>query len=48
MLKFEKATVTEVLNGWAAIRKILVRAKAKAAKAAQHKNLYDNDNFSSG
>lgn len=46
VLKSEKATVAEALNGRAAIRKILARAKAKTAKAAQHKNLYDNDDFS--
>ncbi|KMQ96062.1 hypothetical protein RF55_3682 [Lasius niger] len=45
VLKSEKATVAESLNGRAAISKILARAKAKAAKAAQYKNLYDNDDF---
>ncbi|XP_070161363.1 serine-rich adhesin for platelets [Polyergus mexicanus] len=46
VLKSEKASVAEALNGRAAICKILAQAKAKAAKAAQQKNLYDNDDFS--
>lgn len=46
VLKSEKATVAEALNGPAAISKILAQAKAKAAKAAKYKNLYDNDDFS--
>jgi len=46
VLKSEKATVAEALNGRAAIRKILARAKAKAAQAAQHRErFYDNDDF---
>jgi len=47
VLKSEKATVAEALNGRAAIRKILARAKVKAAQAAQHRGrFYDDDDFS--
>jgi len=46
VLKSEKATVAEALNGRAAIRKILARAKAKAAQAQHRGRFYDNDDFS--
>ncbi|EFN81475.1 uncharacterized protein LOC105185997 [Harpegnathos saltator] len=45
VLGSEKATVAEALNGRAAIRRILERAKARAAKAVPHKDLYDSDDF---